>query len=141
MLLLLCLQKLQGGGSDGGWEKSVFASFFGWPENSECVKKACVLLLLLFCGFVCVFCFIFYSLFVILFVRLFCNFGGFILLLLFVFCFLLLFCFLAFYNTSFCLLPDTRLRAFKNAFVVGTVNREFTVTAFHCSLKKSTHRK
>ena len=39
--------------------KSVFASFFGWPENSECVKKVCVLLLLLFSGFVCVFCFIF----------------------------------------------------------------------------------
>ena len=52
-----CVCKNYRGESDGGWEKSVFASFFGWPENSECVKKACVLLLLLFCGFVCVFYF------------------------------------------------------------------------------------
>ena len=32
MPLLLCLQKLQGKG-DGEWTKSVFASFFGWPED------------------------------------------------------------------------------------------------------------
>ena len=35
---LLQLQKLPGKG-DGGWVKSVFASFFGRPEDREFVKK------------------------------------------------------------------------------------------------------
>ena len=34
---LLQLQKLLGKG-DGGWEKSVFASFFGWPEDRETME-------------------------------------------------------------------------------------------------------
>ena len=37
---LLQLQKLQGKG-DGGWKKSVFALFFGWPEDREFVEKKC----------------------------------------------------------------------------------------------------
>ena len=35
---LLQLQKLLGKG-DGGWEKSVFAPFFGWPEDCKFVDK------------------------------------------------------------------------------------------------------
>ena len=35
---LLQLQKLPGKG-DGGWEKSVFASFFGWPEDHVFMEK------------------------------------------------------------------------------------------------------
>ena len=38
MLLLLCLQELQGKG-DGGWKSSVIASFPGWQEDCECVEK------------------------------------------------------------------------------------------------------
>ena len=37
---LLQLQKLPGKG-DGGWEKSVFALFFGWPEDWSSWKKKC----------------------------------------------------------------------------------------------------
>ena len=39
---LLQLQKLLGKG-DGGWEKSVFASSFGWPEDCKFMEKKCVL--------------------------------------------------------------------------------------------------
>ena len=35
---LLQLQKLLGKG-DGGWKKSVFASFFGGPEDHKFVEK------------------------------------------------------------------------------------------------------
>ena len=35
---LLQLQKLPGKGMEGG-EKSVFALFFGWPEDREFVEK------------------------------------------------------------------------------------------------------
>ena len=42
MPILLQLQKLLWKG-DGGWNKSVFASFFGWPEDREFVEKKCVL--------------------------------------------------------------------------------------------------
>ena len=38
MPALLQLQKLPGKG-EGGWEKSVFASFFGWPEDREIGEK------------------------------------------------------------------------------------------------------
>ena len=38
MPILLQLQKLPWKG-DGGWKKSVFASFFGWPEDREFVEK------------------------------------------------------------------------------------------------------
>ena len=38
MPTLLQLQKLPWKG-DGGWEKSVFVLFFGWPEDREFVEK------------------------------------------------------------------------------------------------------
>ena len=38
MPILLQLQKLPWKG-DGGWKKSVFASFFGCPEDREFVEK------------------------------------------------------------------------------------------------------
>ena len=38
MPILLQLQKLPWKG-DGGWAKSVFASFIGWPEDREFVEK------------------------------------------------------------------------------------------------------
>ena len=38
MAALLQLQKLLGKG-DGGWKKSVFALFSGWPEDREFVEK------------------------------------------------------------------------------------------------------
>ena len=38
MPILLQLQKLPWKG-DGGWKKSVFASFFGRPEDREFVEK------------------------------------------------------------------------------------------------------
>ena len=38
MAALLQLQELPGKG-DGGWAKSVFASFFGCPEDHEFVGK------------------------------------------------------------------------------------------------------
>ena len=42
MPILLGLQKLPWKG-DWGWKKSVFASFFGWPEDREFVEKKGVL--------------------------------------------------------------------------------------------------
>ena len=42
MPILLQLQKLPWKG-DGGWEKSVFASFFGWAEDREFVEFCFVL--------------------------------------------------------------------------------------------------
>ena len=35
-------------------EKSVFASFFGWPEIRECVKKVCFVVAVVLWVFMCV---------------------------------------------------------------------------------------
>ena len=44
---LLQLQKIPGKG-DGGWNKSVFASFFCWPEDREFVEIFIFIFFILF---------------------------------------------------------------------------------------------